>query len=64
MTWQTGANARIGIAGTLECRDAAGAIVKTIDIQASIPLEALGLTAEQTEQLVNEGAAHGADHCE
>jgi len=33
--------ARVGLSGTFECRDASGAIVKTIELSGSIPLDEL-----------------------
>lgn len=47
-------NARLGIAGTLECRDADGNIIKTIEFTGSLPLD---LSNEQ-------GADDGADRSE
>lgn len=52
---------RLGLSGTLEFRDATGAVIKTVDLIGSIPLSETGLTVEQAKQLV-QGEADGADH--
>lgn len=55
MTYQTKPMAaRIGIRGTLECRNAAGEVIKTIEMNGEIPLSRLGLNVEQAQQLVEQ----------
>lgn len=49
--------ARLGIAGVLECRDADGNVIKTIELLGSLPL-----TDEQAQQL--QGATDGTDDSE
>ena len=52
--------ARLGISGVLECKDATGAVIKTIEIKGSLPLSDLGITEQQARQLIEE--THGTDH--
>lgn len=56
--------ARLGVRGTLECRNARGEVIKTIEVNGSIPLTQLGLTEDQARELVQqqENQAHGTDH--
>jgi hypothetical protein len=60
--------AALGISGTFEYRDAAGNVLKTVQVSGSIPLSELGLTQEQAQDLIennnNKGTTHGSDHCE
>jgi hypothetical protein len=53
--------AKLGISGTLEFRDAQGNVLKTVEMSGAIPLEQLGMTIEQAEQLIKENQ-HGPDH--
>lgn len=52
MSFSTAVGGRLGIAGTFECRDAAGNLLKTIELRGAIPLEDLGLTVDEARQLV------------
>lgn len=52
--YQTQIGARLGIKGTLEFRNAAGKIIKTIDMNGSVPLEEAGLTVEQAQTLIEQ----------
>ena len=55
--------ARLGIAGTFEFRDAAGNVLKTMEVRGSVPLEEAGLTVEQAVELINsqKEGHHGID---
>ena len=46
--------ARLAIRGTLECRNARGEVIKTIEVNGAIPLAKLGLTEEQARELVQQ----------
>lgn len=46
--------ARLGIRGTFECRNAAGEVIKTIELNGAVPLTKLGLTQEQARRLVEQ----------
>ena len=48
------AQARIAVRGTFECRNAAGEVIKTIEVSGSIPIEAI--EAEPTTE-----DSHGSD---
>ena len=50
--------AKLEIRGAFECRDADGNVIKTIELQGSIPL-----TDEQAQEL-SKGAEDGADDSE
>lgn len=55
MTYKpTTMGALVGIRGTLECRNAAGEVIKTIEMNGEIPLSRLGLTVEQAQTLVEQ----------
>lgn len=60
MNFQTGMGAKLGIRGTLECRNAAGEVIKTIEMNGAFPLEDLGLSVEEAQQLIDQ--QKGADH--
>lgn len=65
MSFATGVGGRLGIAGTFECRDAAGNLLKTIELRGAIPLEDLGLTVDEARQLVeSQEKPDGADDCQ
>lgn len=53
---------KLGIRGTLECRNAQGEIIKTIELNGSIPLS----TPEQVEQaralISQQEQSHVTDH--
>ena len=57
-----GVGARLGLAGTLEFKDAEGRVLKTVEINGSVPLSDAGLSIEQAQELINsQGATNGAD---
>jgi hypothetical protein len=58
MTQQTQLTGRVLMSGTIECRDATGVVVKTMQFSGSLPLGQL--TPEQRAQLTQE--SHGTDH--
>ncbi len=66
MNFKASMGARMGIKGTLECRNAAGEVIKTIEMNGEIPLSRLGLTVEQAKQLVEQQqeSQDGADRSE
>ena len=51
MTYEAAVGARLGISGTLECKDKDGNILSVIELSGSIPLSELGLSVEQAEAL-------------
>lgn len=51
--------AKLGMRGTIECRNANGEVIKTIEFTGAIPLERLGITEEQARSLVEQ--RNGAD---
>lgn len=55
--------ARLGIRGTFECRNAAGEVIKTIEVTGAIPLTKLGLTQDQARQLVEQQKQSGEPQC-
>lgn len=55
MNWKTGLRARIVIKGTLVCKNAAGEVIKNIELDGSIPLsESLGVSEEQAQEIVQQ----------
>lgn len=46
--------ARLGIKGTFECRNAAGEVIKTIELVGAVPLTTLGINEDEAHQLVRE----------
>lgn len=46
--------ARLGIRGTFECRDATGAVVKTLELSGSVPLEALPISEADRQALLQQ----------
>jgi len=62
MTFSAGVGARLGLAGTLEFKDAAGNVLKRVDFTGSVPLTDTGLSVEQAQQLITQQEAdHGSD---
>ena len=61
MSYQTGIGAKLGISGAFQCKDRDGNVLKTIAFTGAIPLERLGFSAEQAQQLIEE-VNHGPDH--
>lgn len=57
MTHQTHVGARLGIHGTLECKDKDGNVLRTIVISGSIPLSDSGLTAGEAQEMINQQEA-------
>jgi hypothetical protein len=54
--------ARLGLAGTLEFKDAAGNVLKRVDFTGSVPLADSDLSVEQAQQLITQQEAdHGCD---
>lgn len=53
MQYQGRLQARLGIKGTFECKNAAGEVIKTIEMNGSIPLERLGMSVEEAQTLVD-----------
>lgn len=49
-----GIGARLVIAGTFECLDANGNVLKVIEGRGSFPLERLGLSVDQAQQFIKE----------
>ena len=43
---------RLGISGALEFKDATGAVIKTVGFRMRVPIDQLGLDAEQASALV------------
>lgn len=62
MSFSTGMGAKLGINGTFECKDKDGNVLETITLNGAIPLEKLGLTVEEAQQLIKE-TNHGSDDC-
>ncbi len=58
MNQQTQLTGRVLMSGTIECRDATGAVIKTMEFSGSVPLDQL--TPEDRAQLTQE--SHGTDH--
>lgn len=56
-----GLTARLGLAGTLVYRDAAGAVLKAVPFWGSVPLAGAGLTVEQAQQLIEQQAPAGQE---
>jgi hypothetical protein len=54
--------ARLGVRGMLECRNAAGEVVKTIALSGEIPLSKLGLTEEQAREIVQQQEKQRVPH--
>lgn len=68
MTFETGLGARLGISGTLECKDKDGKVLSVIELSGSIPLSELGLSIDQAETLIasqpQPETTNGPDHRE
>ena len=60
MSYQTGIGAKLGISGEFQCKDADGNVLKTIAFTGAIPLERIGISAEQAQQLIEE-VKNGSD---
>ena len=54
MTFAATTQARIAIRATFECRNAAGEVIKTIEVDGSVPLSELGLSDAQSTSNPNE----------
>lgn len=52
-------SAKLGISGTLEFRNKAGEIIKTVEVKGGIPLSKLGITEDQARQMVREQQEQG-----
>jgi hypothetical protein len=55
--------AKLGISGSLVFKDKDGAVLDTMPFTSSVPLEALGLSVEEAQKLVDDqgGQNHGLD---
>lgn len=64
MTFEAGLGARLGISGTLECKDKDGKVLSVIELTGSIPLSDLGLTIDQAQDLIDSQPEkpNGTDH--
>lgn len=58
MSFKTGMGARLGFSGTLIFKNKQGEVIKTTPFSGAIPLERLGLTQEQAQQLVEQQDRH------
>lgn len=64
MTHNTALGARLGLSGTLVYKDAAGNVLKTVEMTGSVPLSDTGLTVEQAQELITtQEPHHGSDDC-
>lgn len=54
--------ARLGLAFSLDFKDAEGNVLKTIQAQASLPLSELGLTVEQAQSLIDAQEPQDGNH--
>ena len=54
MSYQTSIGAKLGISGAFQCKDRDGNVHKTIAFTGAIPLERIGISAEQAQQLIEE----------
>lgn len=45
---------KIGLSGTLVCKNAAGEVIKTIEMKGEIPLSKLGMTEDQARDFVRQ----------
>lgn len=54
MTHQAHVGARLGISGTLEFKDKDGNVLKTVQMNGSIPLTDLDLTVDEARELINQ----------
>ena len=54
MNFNTGVKGRIGISGSFECKDKDGRVLKTIEVKGSVPLDQLGLTPEEAQELITQ----------
>lgn len=46
--------AKLGITGTMEYRDKDGNILKTVQVSGNIPLDKLGMSVEEAQQLITQ----------
>lgn len=59
MTWNTGLRAKIGVTGTLVCKNKDGEVIKTIELNGSVPLaDVLGVTEEKAREIVQQHQQH------
>jgi hypothetical protein len=46
--------AKLGMRGTIECRNARGEVVKTIEFSGSLPIDQVGITEQEARKLVEQ----------
>lgn len=54
MTYEAKMTAKLGMRGTIECRNARGDVIKTIEFSGGVPLDRLGLSVDQAKKLVEQ----------
>lgn len=64
MNFDSTMGAKLGVSGVLEYRDAAGTLLKTVEIKGAIPLSSLGMSVDEARDLIKqqENADGAHDH--
>ena len=62
MTQQANIGAKLTISGSFECLDKDGNVLKVIHGSGTFPLEELGLTVEQAQELIAKEQGNGLDN--
>lgn len=54
--------AKLVLTGTFECLDKDGNVLKVIEGRGAFPLESLGLTVEQAQEIISKEQGNGLDN--
>lgn len=60
--FQSSMGARLGLSGTLCYHDKDGNVIKTVEINGSIPLSDLGMSVEQAQELIQQQEQGNGPH--
>ncbi len=58
----TSVQAKLVVTGSFECLDKDGKVLKVIEGSGSFPLEQLGMTVEQAQELISKEQGNGLDN--
>lgn len=62
MTYEAKMTAKLGMSGTIECLNARGEVIKTIQFSGGVPLDQLGLSVDQAKKLVEQQEGANGRH--
>ena len=54
MVWQAGVGAKLSVKGALEFKDRDGKVIKTVQVDMAVPLEQLGMSVEEAQELTRQ----------